>query len=91
MLPKVKMNRQSTRVKFATVIGWGGSDESETLLDVLQRISKVAPSARYAVIADDTVGGWPMFIIEVDAMELAFIADEFDSEVEDLMAEPLEQ
>ena len=77
-----------SRMKFQTAIGWGGSDDNETLLDVLTRISTVAPSARYAVVPE--YSGWPVFLVEVDAMELAFIADEFDSEVEDLNAVPAE-
>ena len=78
-----------SRMKFQTIIGWGGSDDNETLLDVLTRISKVAPSARYAVVPEYSAS-WPVFLVEVDAMELAFIADEFDSEVEDLDAVPAE-
>lgn len=73
---------------FTTAIAWGGSNDNETLLDVLTRISAVAPSARYARV-DAFEGGWPVFRFEVDPMELFFIADEFDSEVEDLNAVPI--
>ena len=77
-----------TKMTFTSMIAWGGSDDNETLQDVLLRISKVAPSVRYTRV-DATSGGWPVFRFELDAMELAFIADEFDCEVEDLGAEAL--
>lgn len=76
------------KMTFVSMIAWGGSDDNETLEDVLNRISGIAPSVRYTRI-DATSGGWPVYRFEVDAMELAFIADEFDIEVEDLDAVPV--
>ena len=73
---------------FTTMVTWGGSDDSETLFDVLSRISRVAPSVRYSRL-DAHSCGWPVFRFEVDAMELAFIADEFDCLSEDLCAVPI--
>lgn len=76
------------KMTFVSMISWGGSDDNETLEDVLNRISRIAPSVRYTRI-DATSGGWPVYRFEVDAMELFFIADEFDSAVEDLDAVPV--
>lgn len=76
------------KMTFVSMISWGGSDDNETLLDVLTRISEVAPSVRYTRIAAES-GGWPVFRFELDAMEMFFIADEWDIEVEDLNAVPV--
>ncbi len=76
------------KMTFVSMIAWGGSDDNETLEDVLNRISRIAPSVRYTRI-DATSGGWPVYRFEVDAMELAFIADEFDIADEDLDAVPV--
>jgi hypothetical protein len=76
------------KMKFAGPVAWGGSDDDETLLDVLTAISEAAPSVRYTRIPYST-GGWPVFQFECDNSDLEKLADHFSIEVSDLGAVPV--
>jgi hypothetical protein len=76
------------KMMFQGPVAWGGSDDEETLLDVLTAISKAAPSARYTRVPSSS-GGWPIFRFECDHSDLAKIADLWEMEIEDLGAIPI--
>jgi hypothetical protein len=50
--------------KINVPITWGGSDDSETLNDVLDKMKKIAPSMTATRLENVTSGGWPVYTIE---------------------------
>lgn len=74
----VYMNTDTTH-SIVTPISWGGADDSETLLDVLAEIQKLAPSARFTLIEayPSHTGGWPLFGIEFSESDYAAMDDFF--------------
>ena len=64
-------------MKIATTIAWGGSDEDETFLDVLNTIQKNAPTARFQIVDayPNHTGGWPLVEIEFDEVDLGWISE----------------
>jgi hypothetical protein len=71
----------STNTKYTVIktISWGGSDDSETLLDVLAEIQIMAPSAKFTIIEayPSSTGGWPLFGIEFNESDYDFMDDFF--------------
>jgi len=67
---------QNMKIKTTvSLIAWGGEDENETLLDVLAKIQKIAPSVKFSLIEayPNHSGGWPIFEIsysDADSAEL---------------------
>lgn len=72
---------------FAGPVAWGGSDDSETLEDVLDDLLFAAPSVRWAK-TKQKAGGWPVYEFTCDFEDLVNIAAHWDLEVDDLGAIP---
>ena len=77
--------RTDMKMKFAGPVAWGGSDDNETLKDVLEALRKAAKSVRW-VMTKETSGGWPVYEFTCDAGDLEKVAAHWEIEVEDLGA-----
>lgn len=59
-------------MKITMPIAWGGSSDSETLLDVLAEIQENVPSAAFRLVEayPNHSGGWPIFEISFSDADL---------------------
>ena len=66
---------------------WGGSDDNETLQDVLNDIQKAVPSVKITLLeARPThTGGWPIFELTFSRDDLSSLADLWQLEIEDII------
>jgi hypothetical protein len=66
-------------------VAWGGSDDNETLKDVLADLRDAAPSVRWKK-TKYTTGGWPVYEFTIDAEDLEAVAYHWNLDTEDLGA-----
>jgi hypothetical protein len=64
-------------MKTVKTIAWGGSDDNETFLDVLNLIQENAPSARFRIIEayPNHTGGWPLVEIEFNEADSEWVLE----------------
>jgi hypothetical protein len=69
-------------ITFRTSLAWGGSDDNETLADVLADIRAAVPSSTVAIIdaRPGHSGNWPLAEITFDAADLTAAEDFFNRE-----------
>lgn len=67
-------------MKISMPIAWGGSDENETIIDVLDEIQKNVPSASFRIVEAHPAhsGGWPIIEIEFRDEDLGSLCDLMD-------------